>query len=43
MTKLKNIFKIINSLKNIDEESKYLAVDLIKFNTNYILENRKAG
>ena len=42
MTKLKNIFKIINSLKNIDEESKDLAVDLIKFNTNYILENRKS-
>lgn len=41
VTKLKNIFKIINGLKNIDEESKALAIDLIKFNTNYVLENRK--
>jgi len=40
-TKIRNIFKIVRSLKNIDEESKELAVDLIKFNTSYILENRK--
>lgn len=41
VTKLTNLFKIINSLKNIDEESKVLATDLIKFNTSYIIENRK--
>ena len=41
-TKIKNIFKIINGLKNIDDESKEIAIDLIKFNTNYILENRKS-
>lgn len=43
MTKIKNIFKIINSLKNIDEESKKLALDLIKFNTSYIFDNRKSS
>lgn len=39
--KLKNLMKVINSLKTIDPETKELAVDFIKFNTSYILENRK--
>lgn len=42
MIKLKNIMKIVNSLKSIDQESKELAIDFIKFNTNYIKENRVA-
>ena len=41
LAKLKNVTKLISNLKNIDSESKELAIDLIKFNTNYIMENRK--
>ena len=42
MIKLKNIMRIVNSLKSIDQESKDLALDFIKFNTNFIKENRAA-
>lgn len=42
-TKIKNVIKIIRNLKNIDQETKELAVDFIKFNTNYIIENRSSN
>ena len=41
LTKLKNVITVIKKIKNIDDETKKIAIDLLKFNTNYIIENRK--
>jgi len=41
IARIKNIIKIVKNLKNIDQETKDLVVDFIKFNANYIIENRK--
>lgn len=42
IAKIKNITRVVKNIKNIDQETKDLAIDFIKFNTNYIIANRSS-